>query len=158
MSSKTFRHIEGLFWIGIGLLICYLSWRAHLGSFQEPGPGFVPFIVGLFISTVSLIMLLSRMSSRVSILDDFSPREVFQNIPKLRIGGIVALLACYAIFVGSLGYIVTTFLLMWGLLLDWEKKNWMVSLLSSLAIVIGSYLLFDVWLRTQLPRGVLPWW
>ena len=58
---RRYRHIEGLFWIGIGLLICYLSWRAHLGSFQEPGPGFVPFVVGLFISTVSLIMLLSRI-------------------------------------------------------------------------------------------------
>lgn len=158
MSSKTYRHIEGLFWIGVGLLICYLSWRAHLGSFQEPGPGFVPFVVGLFISIVSLIMLLSQASSRAALHDDFNPQTVFQNTPKLRLGSTIALLVCYAIFVGRLGYLVTTFLLMWGLLFNWEKKNWAVSLLSSLAIVIGSYLLFEVWLRTQLPRGVLPWW
>jgi putative tricarboxylic transport membrane protein len=158
MSAKTYRRIEGLFWIGIGLLICYLSWRAHLGTFMEPGPGFMPFVVGLFISTVSLIMLLTPILSRASGQDAFDIGQVFRGVPKSRLGFTVAILVCYAVFLGRLGYIVATFLLMWGLLYDREKKNRLKSFLSSLAIVMGSYLLFEVWLRSQLPRGVLPWW
>jgi putative tricarboxylic transport membrane protein len=158
MSAGTYRRIEGLFWIGIGLLICYLAWRAHLGTFMEPGPGFMPFVVGLFISAVSLIMLLTQIFSRGSRQDTFDFRQVLRSVPKSRLGFTVAILVCYALFLGKLGYIVATFLLMWGLLYDWRKKNWVKSFLSSLAIVMGSYLLFEVWLRSQLPRGVLPWW
>lgn len=158
MSAKTYRRIEGLFWIGIGLLICYLSRRAHLGTFIEPGPGFMPFVVGLFISVVSLIMLLTQILSRASKQDAFDIGLVFRRVPKNRLGLTAAVLVCYALLLGKLGYIIATFLLMWFLLYDWKKKNWVASLLSSLGIVMGSYLLFEVWLRSQLPRGLLPWW
>jgi putative tricarboxylic transport membrane protein len=158
MSAKTYRRIEGLFWIGIGLLICYLSWRAHLGTFIEPGPGFMPFVVGLFISVVSLIMLLTQILSRASRQDAFDIGLVFRRVPKNKLGLTAAVLVCYALLLGKLGYIIATFLLMWFLLYDWKKKNWVASLLSSLAIVMCSYLLFEVWLRSQLPRGLLPWW
>ena len=158
MVTKKFREIEGIFWMAAGLLICSLAWRAHLGTFGEPGPGFVAFFAGAFILAVGLVMLLSQVFSRHASDNGFNPSTAFQNVPGFKLGYTVALLVAYAVLLGTIGYLVTTFLLMWGLLYDREKRNWIVSFLSSLLIVTSSYLVFEVWLKSQLPRGVLPWW
>jgi uncharacterized membrane protein YjjB (DUF3815 family) len=64
----------------------------------------------------------------------------------------------YAILMDPLGYIVSTFLAMFGLFFDRERKNWLWSLFFSVTASLVSYLVFEVWLRCQLPRGILPWW
>ena len=158
MLTKRFRKIEGFSWIGIGVVICFLAWRVHLGSFREPGPGFVAFVSGLFISGVGLVMVLSQIVSRISHDDSFNLGLAFQNILWQRLGYTMALLFGYAAFLNILGYILDTFLVMWGLLYDRKKNNWALSFLTSLVIAGGSYLLFEVWLRSQLPRGIFPWW
>jgi hypothetical protein len=47
---------------------------------------------------------------------------------------------------------------MWGLFYDQEKHNWATSLMASSVTVGGTYLVFEIWLRCQLPRGIFPWW
>mgnify|MGYP001063584779 CR=1 FL=1 len=158
MLTKRFRKIEGFSWIGIGAIICFFAWKVHLGSFWEPGPGFVAFASGLFISVVGLIMLFSQTLSRISRDDGFDLNLTFRNISWPRLGYTMVLLFGYAVFLNTLGFILTTFLLMWGLLYDREKHNWALSFITSLAIVGASYLVFEIWLRCQLPRGFFPWW
>jgi len=158
MLTKKFRKIEGFSWLGIGAVICFLAWKVHLGSFQEPGPGFVAFVSGLFISIVGLIMVLSQVLSRVSSDDGFDLGLAFRNISWLRLGYTMVLLFGYAVFLNTLGFILTTFLVMWGLLYDRKKNNWALSFLTSAVIIGVSYLVFEVWLRSQLPRGIFPWW
>lgn len=158
MLTKRFRKIEGLSWIGIGTVICFLAWRVHLGSFREPGPGFVAFMSGLFITSVGLGMVLSQIVSKISYPDRFNPGLVFRDILWKRLGYTMALLFGYAVFLNILGFILDTFLVMWGLLYDRKKNNWALSFLSSLAIAGTSYLVFEIWLRSQLPRGIFPWW
>jgi hypothetical protein len=144
--------------MGIGVLICFLSWRIHLGSFQEPGPGFVAFVSGLFICGVGLVMVFSQIVSKISHDDGFNPGLTFQNILWRRLGYTMALLFGYAVILNRLGFILATFLVMWGLLYDRKKNNWALSFLSSLAMAGASYLVFEIWLRGQLPRGIFPWW
>jgi hypothetical protein len=158
MLTKRFRKIEGFSWIGIGVVICFLAWRVHLGAFREPGPGFVAFVSGLFIFIVGLIMVISQALPRISHDDRFDLSLTFRNILWPRLGYTMALLFGYAVFLNTLGFILATFLVMWGLLYDREKNNWALSFLTSLVIAGGSYLLFEVWLRSQLPRGIFPWW
>jgi hypothetical protein len=158
MLTKRARKVEGFSWIGIGAVICFFAWRVHLGSFREPGPGFVAFASGLFISVVGLIMLFSQTLSRISRDDGFDLNLTFQNISWLRLAYTMMLLFGYAVFLNILGYILTTFLVMSGLFYDREKNNWALSSLTSLFTVGASYLVFEVWLRCQLPRGIFPWW
>lgn len=158
MATRTFREIEGIFWMALGLAVCYLAWRAHLGTFQEPGPGFVAFITGAFLFALGVIMLVSHAFANPQGDDGFDPVAAFRRVPVLKLGYTVGLLVAYAVLLGALGYLVTTFLLMWGLLYDREKGNWITTTLSSLLIVASSYIVFEVWLKSQLPRGVLPWW
>ena len=36
-----------------------------------------------------------------------------------------------------------------------EKKRWFFTVFVSVAVTVVSYLIFEVWLRSQLPRGLL---
>jgi putative tricarboxylic transport membrane protein len=67
-------------------------------------------------------------------------------------------LVAYAVLMDPLGYMVSTFLAMFGLFFHWEKKNWFWSFFFSVTVSLISYLVFEVWLHCQLPRGILPWW
>ena len=84
--------------------------------------------------------------------------HTFQIISWSRLTYTTGLLLAYTILMEILGYILATFLLMWGMFYDWEKKNWAWSLLFSIVTALGSYIMFEVWLRCQLPHGVFPWW
>ena len=158
MSEKEMRGREGIFWIGIGVIICILALGFDLGSFHEPGPGFVAFLAGLFVSGVGLIMILSITFSKPSLLKMPDAVHPFRTISWPRLIYTVGLLLGYILFLNTLGYILATFLLMWGMFYDQGRKNWVSSFLFSILTVLISYLIFEVWLRCQLPRGILPWW
>lgn len=159
MFTKKFGAIEAVLWVAIGAGICVLAWKAHLGSFQEPGPGFLAFIAGLFLSVVGILMFFSQAASRAHADGQEGDRLLtFHGAPWGRLVFTIAILFAYGLFLDILGFVLTTFLLMWALLYDRERNNYLLSFLAAVLIVGISYLVFNVWLQTQLPRGLLPWW
>ena len=150
--------MHGIYWIGIGVIICILTLRYDLGSLSEPGPGFIAFLSGLFISGVGMAMIISRTFSKNPKPDGPNFYHTFGMISWPRLGYTAGLLWAYALFLNNLGYMLSTFLLMFGMFYDWEKKNWTSGFIFSIATVLVSYLIFQIWLRCQLPRGVFPWW
>ncbi len=152
---------EGFFWIGIGVIICVLARKVDLGSFREPGSGFIAFIVGLSLSVLGLVMVLSRIYSKVPEGTGSVASQAFRGVPVTLLLLTIGVLLAYGFFLETLGYNVTTFLLMWTLFyLFYEKgkSRLGLSLLVSLATTSVTYLIFEVWLRSQLPRGIFPWW
>lgn len=158
MDLKRIRKVEGFFWVGIGILICLLAWKSKLGSFQEPGAGFVAFFSGLFVSGVGLVMFFSEVLSKISSTGSADLSQAFHNVSWSRLAYTILLLLGYALLLNTLGYILTTFLAMWGLFHDWRKNRWVSSFLTSLLTTAATYLVFEVWLHCQFPRGVFPWW
>ena len=158
MRIKQIRKVEGSFWIGMGVLICLLAWKSKIGSFHEPGPGFVAFISGIFVSMIGLVMGLSELLSKISLRSSTDLNQTFSIASWPRLIYTMVLLLSYALLLNTLGYILTTFLVMWGLFYDREKSRWVSSGLASLISVGVTYLVFQVWLRCQFPRGLFPWW
>ena len=158
MRIKQIRKVEGSFWIGMGVLICLLAWKSKIGFFREPGPGFVAFISGIFVSMIGLVMGLSELLSKISLRSSTDLNQTFSIASWPRLIYTMVLLLSYALLLNTLGYILTTFLVMWGLFYDREKSRWVSSGLASLASVGVTYLVFQVWLRCQFPRGLFPWW
>ena len=158
MRIKQIRKVEGFFWIGIGVIICLLAWKSKLGSFLEPGPGFVAFISGFFVSTVGLVMGLSGLLSKISPPSRIDFDKTFSIASWPRLIYTMGLLLSYGLLLNTLGYILTTFLVMSGLFYDREKSRWVSNGLASLISVGVTYLVFQVWLRCQFPRGIFPWW
>ncbi len=158
MIEKGIRSLEGIIWIGIGLIICILALQFHLGSFHAPGVGFMAFLSGLFISCIGLVMVSSKAAKKNRQDQSSDPGHPFQIIPWPRLIYTMVLLLAYAILINPLGYILVTFLVMFSLFFDREKKNWFWSFFFSIVTTFISYGVFEVWLHCQLPRGVFPWW
>ena len=158
MRIAQIRKMEGFFWVGVGAIIGLFAWKSKLGSFHEPGPGFVAFISGLFVSVIGLVMVLSEFFSKTPLRSSAHFDETFQIASWTRLIYTLALLLIYGLLLNSLGYILTTFLVMWGLFCDLEKKRWFSGFFASTVTVALTYLVFEVWLRCQLPRGIFPWW
>jgi hypothetical protein len=157
VNPEKVRKFEGFFWTGIGAIICLFAWKSHFGSFREPGPGFTAFISGFFILGVGLIQALSQILSKIPRPDNSEFCLTFQNILWFRLVYTIVLLVGYALLLDTLGYILTTFLTMWGLFYERGKYRLASSFLASLLTVAVTYLVFEVWLHCQLPRGILAW-
>jgi hypothetical protein len=150
---------EGIFWVFIGGIICILALQYDLGSFRAPGPGFVAFLSGMLVGGVGAILMLSKYISTGRAKGSApSSGQGFSWASWRRLVYTMLLLVGYAILMTPLGFILSTFLVMFGLFFDWEKRNWFWSAFFSIATSFVSYLVFEVWLHCQLPRGILPWW
>jgi hypothetical protein len=149
---------EGFIWILVGGFICILSWRIGLGSFREPGAGFVSFAAGICLVAIGLIMTFSKTFSKRPSGGDPGVDRSLLALPRFRLVYTVLLLVGYGLALPRLGYLVTTFLMMFGLFYDRGINRFLPSVLGSLLTVVSTFLIFETWLRVQLPRGVFPWW
>jgi hypothetical protein len=157
MEVRRVAKTEGLVWIGIGIVVSLLSWRTEVGSFHEPGPGFIGLMAGLFLIGIGFAMVALTLVSSISSSYGLGSRATFRIPSWPRLAYTVGLLVSYGLLLDKLGYIVTTFLVMWGLFYNREKGRWYTSCLASLLSVAITYLLFEVWLHCQFPRGIFPW-
>jgi putative tricarboxylic transport membrane protein len=67
---------------------------------------------------------------------------------------LVSLLA-YALLLFPLGFVITTTLFIAFLLRAIVPQRWSVVIACSILTAAASYLIFEVWLKAQLPRGPL---
>ena len=120
--EKETGTVEGSVWIGIGLIICLLALRFDLGSFHQPGPGFVALLSGLFICGIGWAMVIAGYV-------EAPPGQGVRNRSSLPIGAwrrliyTMALLLGYVILIDPVGFILTTFLLMFGLFFTRKKSK-----------------------------------
>jgi putative tricarboxylic transport membrane protein len=149
---------EGVFWLGIGVVICLLALRFDLGSFHAPGAGFVAFLAGAFIGLMGVIMIASKLFAGVREKERAEASAVPSSTEHGRLIYTMVVLVLYAVLMDPLGFILSTALVMFGLFFDWQKRNWFWSGFFAIATSLSSYFVFEVWLRCQLPRGILPWW
>jgi len=148
------RKYEGLLWTIFGLFICFLAWRCHFGSFREPGPGFVAFFSGLLIGGVGLVIILSRARAKPSGIEAPGIPSPSRNWRPLFFT--MSLLFGYAFLLDTLGYIITTLFMMWAFFYTFWRRRWLPSLLLSAFIVGSTYMVFNIWLLCQFPRGIFP--
>jgi hypothetical protein len=172
------RIVEGPIWVIIGVIISVWSFRTGLGTFKEPGVGFVAFASGLFIIAVGgFVAVLRRprrqevqasdrhqtpdtLSTQGSVLSPHTSylSPSFVESAPFKLTYTLALLLFYALLLDRLGYIIMTFIVLLGLFFDPVHPRRAGPLLASFLSVAVTYLVFEVWLRSQLPRGILPWW
>ena len=159
MVAGPIRKNEAIFWVALGAFVCFLGWRIKIGTFRAPGPGFFALVAGLALVIIGTFMLFSKTVSKAD--GEAKPANdrvsLVSGLLNWRLASTMGLLVAYAVFLDALGYLLCTFLVMCGLLYDWGKNRLFNAVLASLATTAVTYLIFQTWLRTQLPRGILPW-
>jgi len=144
------EQIASLVWLGIATGVCVGSIKLHLGTFSEPGPGFLPFWASLFLGILALIQF-TRITFHPSEEPEESP---WTGVDPKQPFFIVVSLFIYAFLLPLLGYILTTSLLMLFFFTFLKKMTWWIVISYTAAIVAVSYLFFVVWLMVQLPKGI----
>jgi putative tricarboxylic transport membrane protein len=144
--------ISGLFWLLFSLFVSYESYRMGLGSVYQPGPGFLFFWTGIVVALLALTVIIRSRGAR-------APDKTAEAATGKRYGAkivpVLVALFLYALLMEWLGFTIVTLLLFIFLLGFIEKKKWWFAILVSLAVTAGAYLLFEVGLKSQLPKGLL---
>ncbi len=139
-------------WIGFlfalfSLYVCVESVRLGLGTYHRPGPGFVSFLAGIILGVLSLALVSLVLFRRTE------KAQAWQN--RGRILMVFLAMLGFTLLVEWLGFILTAFLLIWFLLKVVEQRGWGFSLGVALVVAGASHVVFDLWLRAQLPAGIL---
>jgi len=139
---------SAIFWVAVGILVCYGAIRLGVGSVTEPASGFIFFWSGLILVVLSLMVLVDSVRS-----SEDSVQEMGQmNWAKIAL--VLLSLLLYAYFLERLGFVLTTFVLL-SFLLGWiERTNWARSLGVASAAVLASFAIFELWLKIRLPKGI----
>jgi len=66
---------------------------------------------------------------------------------------IMAIISAYALVLETLGFVFSTFLLLFTLFKLTENQGWRLSVGGSLVVAAVSFVVFDRWLKLQLPKG-----
>jgi len=143
--------ISGIFWLIFSVFICLGSYRLGLGSLHKPGPGFLFFWTGISLGIMSLIVFIRAWKGRKSVA---SKGSIFGKLNFTKLILVLVSIFLYALFMERLGFIPITFLFFIFILRLVEKKGWLFTLLVTCIVTASSYLLFETWLKSQLPAGL----
>ena len=130
-------------------LIMIESVKLRLDDVRDPGPGFVPFFLGLTLAVLSIIAFIfpDTQKKMAAFWNDWRKgRDIIF---------IFAALVVYLLLVRTLGFYIDTFLLMTFLLKAFGEKGIKRPLLISLLTVGVTYLLFHKLLFIPFPQGLL---
>jgi putative tricarboxylic transport membrane protein len=144
--------ISAFFFVGLSLFICEQSVVIGLGTLDTPGSGMLSFGAGAGMGILALWSLIQSFRSNKT-------HEV-QGDGTFRWGKVLLVCIClfvYALAVDWLGFVLTTFVVVFALFHILESKKWWLIVIEAAAIATGNYLLFVKWLGLSLPQGFLGW-
>jgi putative tricarboxylic transport membrane protein len=143
---------SSLFWLVVAIGIVLLSMRYGVGTLHEPGPGFITFFAGAILIVLSLALFFSNFRDRA---DRSSLWSLWAGLETGKVLYVILLLVAYIFLLKPVGFLICTFLLL--VLLFRVKGSYRLKtvLLMSLLVTAGSYLVFEIWLKAQLSKGIL---
>jgi putative tricarboxylic transport membrane protein len=133
----------------LAVLVMIESVRLSLDSIHSPGPGFVPFFLGLSLAVLSLLSLL--------VPDQQVKTEAFWNNWERgrNVFFIFAGLGIYLLLLRSAGFFIDTFLLMIYLMKFSGEKGYQRAIVTSALTMVFIYFLFYKLLSIPLPKGMV---
>jgi len=147
---KTLDQTSSLFWLLVSVAVFVQSLRLGIGTVQNPGMGFITFGASGILGILSLMLFLQASFRK----EEVKHEPLFTGKLWKRIIFVLIALTLYSWVMPTLGYLISTFLLM--TLLFWlleRKKVWLVFVSSFLATLI-TYFVFSKWLNCQFPDGL----
>jgi putative tricarboxylic transport membrane protein len=151
-NRKYLDVLSSLVCTGIG--ITFLVSSLKYGDLRSgiPNAGFFPFLGGLILTLLSLIMLISTIKKKEANekVNIFPEKRYLKKILIL-LGSLFA----YGMVLEYLGFLISTVFFMLIILRFVELLNWRTIIITSLIISSFSYILFQILLKVQLPHSIL---
>lgn len=137
--------VSGLLLLALALIVAWENLDYPVGSLHDPGPGYVPLALTLFLGGTGLLIALTGGDSL---------RMARVRWPELtRAMLILAACAFAAVALERVGYRITMAALLVFFLGAVERKKPFMVAAVSLGFSLISYAIFATWLRVPLPLG-----
>ena len=145
--------ISSIFWMALGVGICYGGYNLEVGSLNDPGSGFLFFWVGILMIGLSVGILI-RAIKETAVPGEL--KKVFwTEIRVTKIISVLVALCLYAYVFTFLGFILSTVLLLIFMFKVVEPQTWTKAVLGAVISTLTAYAVFHLWLGSQLPMGLL---
>ena len=135
---------SGFFFFRLSLVLMWESLRVELGTFMEPGSGFLSFGVGLALFVLSAVLIFRGWSVRKA-----------QKPHARRVVLAITSLFIYSLVLNMLGFVVATFFFVGVLFQLGQPRQWWYLIGMSAVVTFMAYLIFGVFLHVYFPKGVL---
>jgi putative tricarboxylic transport membrane protein len=141
--------------IGLGLALwCYLeSTRLTYMTEFTPGPGFMPFWVGVILALLSVYLIVNTFKRKPGKKDD--AKLLPEKHALIRVGAIMLLLFGVKFSMNILGFPLTLALFTTVILLLLEKYNILKSVGYGIAYSAVTWFIFEYVLSMGFPKGFL---
>jgi len=149
---KRADKISGAILIAFFLFMLYESTKLDMMYRNSPGAGFFPLwlsILALLASTVVVVGAFRRPELQSL------PVQWPKGVGLRRIGLTFVSFLLYAYLMTVLGFIVSTTAYVMFMSRMLGSRRWFSSISVSVLTALGLYLVFKVWLQTELPTGLL---
>ncbi len=152
---NKYDRIIWFLWIAISIFVSFLSLDVGVGTFSEPGPGLFPFVFAIILGTASIIHLIKfYFKQALKGGEQIKYEEIYFKRPVL----IILFLIIYSLFLGRLGYLISTsvlLLILFVYAVPGKKREWKLAIIGSISVAIFTYIIFGKVLQIMLPRGIL---
>jgi len=141
------NRLSGLVVFLLGFAIFWQGRSLSIGTLHAPGPGFFPALVALALVVLSVALMMGG-GKKEGEEDALS----FSAIVRMLL--LFASLVAYFLLLEYLGFVIVSFLLMFFLFCWVGRQRWYLAFSSAVVCIGLAYLLFEVLLKSNLPRGV----
>lgn len=146
--------VSSIFWMVFSVIIIYASYKLGLGSLAHPRPGLLPFLSGVVLFAVSIIVFL-RGGISTSHEKAKGIRQLWEGMNWSKTIIVTIALVLYTLLFSHLGFLLSTILLLIFLLRAIEPVRWFVAIGGSMIVSFVSFAIFVLWLQVQLPKGII---
>jgi putative tricarboxylic transport membrane protein len=140
--------VGSLFWLAVGVFFAVGGIMLKPGTLRNPGPGLLPLIMSLLLISFSLFVLVKGL---------IGPERILKGIQWRGQAVVVASVFLYGLLLDLLGFLLSTFALMfvlYGLLFE-GKSKWPRVFFYAAATALAGWLVFSVALKVPFPKGWL---
>jgi hypothetical protein len=139
-------------WVVVGLAVAVAGSRMQFGTLAAPGSGFLPTVAGLALAGLGAAVLVVEWVAKRSRVPDRAP--AVPAAARWQVGATAASLVAYGVLLGTLGFALTTLLVLGVLFQLVARLGWVASIGWTIGATVFSHVLFRVWLKVPFPPGL----
>lgn len=139
LNHKDF--IGGVLIVALGVFVCYSAYHFGIGDASRMGPGYTPAIIG-----AGMLVTGAAIASAA-----FHTRDPLPGVAWRPVIAVILGMSAFAATAGNLGLIPAVMLLVGISALGDKDSRPLTTLLLSVSIAVGMWLVFVVGLRVSLP-------
>lgn len=144
---KKWERIAAVILILVGIGAAFGALEIGFGSFSSPGPGFLPFWLAVILAVISAFYLIVNLGPDVKV-------KLWTGNSWFRPLVAIVVMFGYVFFMKWFGFAIATLLLFVTWMTVIAKEKWFTVALVSIFTTGIAYVLFEVFLKVPLPKGI----